>query len=207
MKSVHPTPVQLRALARRDPSLARAIKRVAPYPGFPIAPLRTHYQALARAIVFQQLTGKAAGTIHGRVCDLTPGSGFPHAPEVLALSDEALRGAGLSRAKVASLRDLATRIDDGRLVLRGIGRLTDDEIIERLITVRGIGVWSARMFLLFKLGRLDVLAAGDLGVRKGVQILDELEALPSAAAVEERGQCWRPLASVATWVCWRLTEL
>jgi 3-methyladenine DNA glycosylase/8-oxoguanine DNA glycosylase len=166
----------------------------------------THWEALSRAIVYQQLAGAAAATIHGRVRALTPGSRFPRPDELLALSTEELRGAGLSGAKLASLRDLAERIGDGRLVLRSIGRLADDAIVERLITVRGIGVWSAQMFLMFRLGRLDVMPSGDLGVREGVRLLDGLAERPTPRQVEERGACWAPLRSVGAWYMWRLVE-
>lgn len=198
----------LRALARRDPALGRVMPSLEPFPGFPQRGGRrsTHYEAIADAIVYQQLTGKAAGAIRGRVVALTPGPRFPSPPELLALSDEALRGAGLSRAKVAALRDLAARLGDGRLSLRAIGRLSDDDVIERLVTVRGIGVWSARMFLMFRLGRLDVMPSGDLGVREGVRLLDGLSERPSPAETAARGECWAPLRSVAAWYMWRLVE-
>ncbi len=203
-----PTPAQLRALARRDPVLGRAMRSLEPYPGFPPrgGGRATHYESLTRAIVYQQLSGKAAGTIHGRVVALTPGKRFPRPPELLALQDDALRGAGLSRAKLAALRDLAGRIDDGRLRLTAIGRLPDDAIIERLVEVRGIGVWSARMFLMFRLGRLDVMPSGDLGVREGVRLLDGRAERPTPTEVAARGACWAPLRSIGAWFMWRLVE-
>ena len=204
-----PDPRALRALRRRDPVLARAMDRVAPYPGFPTRDpaRRTHYEHIARAIVYQQLSGKAAATIHGRVCALTPGRRFPRPPEVAALPDEALRGAGLSRAKIAAVRDLAARIEDGRLRLRSIGRLPDDEIVARLVEVRGIGTWSAQMFLMFRLGRLDVMPSTDLGVREGARLLDGLAERPTPRSLDARAECWAPLRSVAAWTLWRLVDL
>jgi len=206
--SAPPSPAELRALARRDPALGAAMKTLDPYPGFPDRDRRngTHWESLARAIVFQQLAGAAASAIHGRVCALTVGPRFPRVADYLELPDDGLRGAGLSRAKCAALRDLAERIDDGRLRLRSIGRLPDDAIVERLVTVRGIGVWSAQMFLMFRLGRLDVMPSGDLGVREGARLLDGLDARPTPKETEARGAVWAPLRSVGAWFMWRLVE-
>jgi len=206
---MEPSAGELRALARRDPALGRAMRRLPRFPRFPDAVQRvqrTHFHALARAIVYQQLAGKAAATIHARVCALTPGPGFPKPAELLALPDPALRGAGLSRNKLLALRDLAARVESGTLRLSSIARLPDAEIVERLVEVRGIGEWSAQMFLLFRLGRLDVLPATDLGVREGVRVLDGLEERPTPGAVLARGEIWRPLCSVASWYMWRLVE-
>ena len=203
-----PSAAELRALARRDPSLGAALRRVPPFPGFPEgAPAqRTHFHALARAIVYQQLAGKADATIHRRLCALASGRGFPRPAEVLALSDAQLRGAGLSRNKTAALRDLARRVDSGELRLASLGRRSDAQVVEALVQVRGIGVWSAQMFLIFRLGRLDVLPTTDLGVQEGLRRLDGLAERPRPAEVERRGAIWRPLASVASWVLWRLAS-
>jgi DNA-3-methyladenine glycosylase II len=179
------------------------------FPGFPDATNRrhrTHYDALASAIVYQQLSGKAADTIFGRVCALAKRTGFPQPDELGDRSDAELRACGLSRAKVAALRDLGERIADGRLALANIARKSDEDIIEHLTSVRGIGVWSAQMFLLFRLGRLDVMAEGDMGVQEGVRLLDGLKERPSSKAVLARAECWRPLRSVACWTLWRLVE-
>lgn len=203
-----PAPSQLRALARRDPRLGAWMRRLEPFPGFP-EPRRerdTHYESLARAIVFQQLATRAAETIHGRVCALTPGPRFPTAEELARVPDAALRGAGLSAAKLAALRDLASRCSDGRLRLAGIGRRDDARVVEHLVEVRGIGTWSAQMFLLFRLGRLDVLAPGDLGLQEGLRILDELGTRPGPKELEARGAVWAPLRSVASWTLWRIVE-
>ncbi|MBL8862281.1 MAG: DNA-3-methyladenine glycosylase 2 family protein [Planctomycetes bacterium] len=205
---MRPTPRQIAALGRRDPALGAWMRALAPFPGFPDAAHRTgtHYEALARAIVFQQLAGAAAATIHARVCALTPGARFPQPGEIATLDDAALRAAGLSAAKVAAVRDLAARVESGRLRLGGIGRLRDDEIVERLVEVRGIGVWSAQMFLLFRLGRLDVLAPGDLGLQEGLRILEGLAERPGPRALEACRERWSPLCSVASWTLWRLVE-
>ncbi|MEM8711956.1 MAG: DNA-3-methyladenine glycosylase 2 family protein [Planctomycetota bacterium] len=202
-----PTPAQLRALDRRDPVLGRARRRVAPFPKLP-APSGggSHFHALARAIVHQQLAGAAARTIHGRVLALTPGPRFPSAAAIQELSDEALRGAGLSANKLAALRDLSERCLDGRLRLRSFTRRPNEEIIEDLVEVRGIGRWTAQMFLMFRLARLDVLAPLDLGLQEGLKRLDDLEKRPTPKELEARGEIWSPLSSVASWVLWRLTE-
>lgn len=206
---MQPTPAQLRALARRDPALGAAMRRVPRFPGFPAAAqrhMRSHFHALGRAIVSQQLATKAARAIHDRLCELTPSGRFPTPDELLALRRRRLRGAGLSRAKTESLRDLAGRVRDGHLVLRCLGRLSDDEVVARLVQVYGIGLWSAQMFLLFRLGRLDVMPATDLGVREGVRRLDGLVGRPTPQQVLDRARPWSPLRSVASWVLWRLLD-
>src|SRR5258708_5124883 len=204
-----PTPSELRALAHRDPRLARVLRSLPPFPGFPLRAQprqRSHYASLTSAIVYQQLSGKAAETIWKRVCALDGGGAFPQPAQFLAHPDERLRAAGLSRGKVAALRDLCARIEDGRLRLPPLARLPDERVIEELVEVRGIGRWSAQMFLLFRLGRLDVLAAGDLGVQEGLRLLDGLDERPGPAQVLERARSWSPLASVGCWYMWRLVE-
>lgn len=203
-----PTRRQLQELALRDPRLGAVLPRLAPFPGFPDPRegRRSHYASLARAIVYQQLAGAAAATIHARVCALTPGRNFPTAEELLALDDLALRGAGLSQNKLAALRDLAQRVASRRLVLASLARRDDPEIVERLSEVRGIGAWTAHMFLLFRLGRLDVIAPGDLGVQEGLRRLDGLGRRPTPREVETRAEAWRPLRSVGCWMMWRLVE-
>jgi len=203
-----PTRAELSALAAADPVLGAALARVPPFPGFPQARprLRSHFEAIARAIVYQQLADPAARTIWGRVCALVPGRGFMTPAQLLRLSEAGLCGAGLSHGKLLALRDLAGRCADGRLRLRSIARLSDEQIIERLVEVRGIGAWTAQMFLLFRLGRLDVMPAEDLAVREGLRVLDGLAERPPARDVLARAAAWRPLRSVASWVLWRLSE-
>lgn len=205
MRYEPPSDSDLRALTRRDPALGRALKRVPPYPGImPHYRRTTHFQSLARSIVYQQLAGAAASAIWGRVLAVHKGTLTAHS--VLEQSEEDLRGAGLSRAKTRALTSLAEHVANRRLVLRGIGRLPDDEIVEALTQVWGVGEWTAQMFLMFKLGRLDVMPVGDLAVREGVRILDGLEERPTPAEVLDRAECWRPLRSVASWVMWRLND-
>jgi 3-methyladenine DNA glycosylase/8-oxoguanine DNA glycosylase len=204
-----PTRSAMTRLARSDRRLAAAMKRTERYPGFPLKGMpgsESHYAHLARSILYQQLAGKAAATIHGRVCALTPGRGFPRPPELLKLSEKRLRGAGLSGNKLAALRDLASRVVSGELNLSGVSRMSDERIIERLVEVRGIGVWTAQMFLMFRLGRLDVMPTGDLGVQEGLKRLDGLDERPDPATVLERAEVWAPLRSVAAWHLWRLSD-
>src|SRR6187455_2654408 len=204
-----PTLAELRALARRDPKLARAWRALPPFPGFPLRGnprQRSHYASLSSAIVYQQLSTKAAETIWKRVCALEGGAHFPEPGQLLAHPDRRLRAAGLSRAKVAALRDLCQRIEDGRLALPRLARLPDERVIEELVEVRGIGRWSAQMFLIFRLGRIDVVAEGDLGVQEGLRLLDGLDERPSPQEVLERARSWSPLSSVGCWYMWRLVE-
>lgn len=185
------------------------MRRLPRFPGFPDARIRsigTCYQFLARSVLYQQLATKAAATIHGRVCALTPGKRFPTPEELGDLTDEELRSAGLSRNKLASLRDLAAHVRDGRLRFARIARLADDAAIDELTVVRGIGVWTAQMFLIFRLGRLDVVSEGDLGVQEGLRVLDGLDERPGPKELLERAEAWRPLRSVATWWMWRIVD-
>ena len=202
-----PTRSELKALARRDPKLGRAIRRLPPFPDF--ANRRSadsHFHSLARTIIYQQLAGNAAATIHDRVRSLTAGPRFPRPEEIMTMPPRSLREAGLSGAKQLALTDLADKVLAGELSLRSISRLEDGEVIRQLTTVRGIGPWSAQMFLIFRLGRLDVLPSGDLGVQEGLRILDGLEERPSASDLEERGACWAPLRSLATWTLYRVVD-
>jgi len=206
---VKPTPTDLRRLARRDPRLGRLLRELPPFPGFPERGNerhRSHWTALASAIVYQQLHGKAAATIYGRVCALTPGSGFPTPAEILELPDRRLRSAGLSANKLLALRDLARRIEDGSLPILRLSRMPEETIVERLTEVRGIGGWSASMFLLFRLGRLDVMAETDFGVVEGMRILDGSSERPTPREALARAEAWRPLRSVGCWAMWRLVE-
>lgn len=204
---ITPTTAQIRLLSRRDPELGRAIKRLEPYPGFP-GGRRTdsHFHSLARTIIYQQLAGNAAATIHERVRRLTPGPRFPRPEEVVRISTARLRKAGLSGAKQDAIKDLATKVIRGDIRLNVISRLDDQEIIERLTMVRGIGIWSAQMFLIFRLGRLDVLPSGDLGVQEGLRLLDGMNRRPTPRELTERGERWAPIRSVATWYLYRLVD-
>ncbi|MFL6139517.1 MAG: methylated-DNA--[protein]-cysteine S-methyltransferase [Frankiaceae bacterium] len=190
-----------------DPQLAQVIDSVGP---FEIELKRTSsvFGALAEAIVYQQLNGKAAATIYGRVQALFPASDGGLEPErILAASDEQLRGAGLSRAKALSMRDLAQKAVDGELPeLAEVLEMDDDAIVERLVTVRGIGRWTAEMFLIFRLGRPDVLPVDDYGIRNGFAMAFDRADLPAPKEVVERGELWRPYRTVASWYLWRVVE-
>src|SRR5262245_49609705 len=204
-----PTQEELRALARRDRTLAPWLRTLPPFPGFPdrrSERQKSHWASLSSAIVYQQLHGKAAATIHRRVCALTTGPSFPEPAELLELPARRLRAAGLSKQKIAALRDLAGRIEDGRLELSRISRASDEEIVERLTQVRGIGPWSARMFLMFRLGRLDVMAETDFGVLEGMRILEGRRTRPAPRRALRRAESWRPLRSVGCWAMWRIVE-
>ena len=191
-------------LRRADPILGGIIARVR---AAPPAPRRTgtHYEALVRAIVFQQLSGKAAGTIHRRFCALYPRR-RPRAELVLATSDDSLRSVGLSRQKIGYLRDLSARVASGSLPLAHLGRLPDDEIIEHLIQVKGIGRWTVQMFLMFRLGRPDVLPELDLGIQTALQRAHGLKKRPTPKDVLRLGAKWRPHATTACWYMWRSLE-
>ena len=193
-----------RILARRDPVLRRLIKQAGPAP-IGKRRSRNSFEALVRSIVFQQLAGKAAATIYGRVEALFPKGLSPEA--VMGVSDAALRGAGLSAAKTASIRDFATKCLDGTVPLRSLGRYSDDEIVTRLVTVRGIGRWTAEMFLLFQLGRPDVWPVDDLGVRNGYRIAYQLPEMPTSKELMPLGEKYRPYRSYAAWYCWQAVHI
>jgi DNA-3-methyladenine glycosylase II len=164
------------------------------------------FAVLVQAIVYQQLAGAAASAIHRRL--LTALDDDPQPEGLLALPEDTLRRVGLSANKAASLRDLATKVLDGTVVLspRGLARESDDEIVARLSSVRGIGTWTAQMFLLFQLRRLDVWPVGDLGVRRGYGLAWQVPT-PTPRELESRGDPYRPYRSVAAWYCWRAAEL
>ena len=193
-----------RELAGRDAVIARLVEAAGPPRLRP--PLETHFAALARSILYQQLAGSAASAIHGRLLGELGGSMTPEG--ILALAPEALRRAGLSANKAASLRDLSVKTLDGTVVLdpRGLAKESDEEVTERLCSVRGIGRWTAQMFLLFQLRRLDVWPTGDLGVRRGYGLAWGVP-MPSAKELEPLGDPFVPYRSVAAWYCWRACEL
>jgi 3-methyladenine DNA glycosylase/8-oxoguanine DNA glycosylase len=193
------------ALSASDRRLKRLIDRVGP-PTIRIEPAQTLFAALARSIVYQQLSGRAAGTIHGRVLALFPRRRITPAG-LLALRTEQLRGAGLSAAKAAALQDLAVKTLDGTVpTLPQVRRLSDDELVERLTQVRGVGRWTVEMLLIFRLGRPDVLPVTDLGVRKGFAVTYRLEELPDPDEMIERAERWRPWRSIGSWYMWRAAE-
>jgi methylated-DNA-[protein]-cysteine S-methyltransferase len=194
-------------LRASDLALARLIDAAGPF-RLRLQKTSSVFGALAEAIVYQQLTGKAAATILARVCALFPrGSADLTARRVLRASDEQLRGAGLSRAKVLSLRDLARRVENGEIPTLAEARAMEDhEVVSRLTEVRGIGRWTAEMFLIFRLGRPDVLPLDDYGVRKGFAVAFRKRALPTREALERRGMRWKPYRTVASWYLWCAAE-
>ena len=193
----------IRHLRKADPDLARVIDAAGPFE-MKLNPARSVFQALARAIVYQQLSNKAAATIFGRVCVHFPRGHVGLTPErLLALSDARIRGAGISRPKLKSLRDLARRSASGEVpTLAQARRLSDGEIVERLVAVHGIGRWSAEMFLMFFLGRPDVLPVDDYSLRKAYAKAFGKRKLPSCEALEKAGEKWRPYRTVASWYLW-----
>ncbi len=188
-----------RRLSRRDPVLGRLIRAVGPCT---LRPNPDGFQTLVRSVVSQMISTKAALAISGRLESALAPAGLTPAG-ILAASEETLRGAGLSGAKARALHDLAGRAIDGRLPLDDLPRLSDAESVALLTQVRGVGVWTAEMFLIFSLGRLDVLPVGDFGLRAGVQETYSLPEMPNAAALRERAEAWRPYRTVATWYLWR----
>jgi DNA-3-methyladenine glycosylase II len=191
-------------LADRDPVMRRLVTDAGPARVRP--PTDSHFEALVRAIVYQQLAGRAAAAIHGRLIAALDGQVEP--VPLLSLPDETLRSVGLSGAKAASLRDLAAKVLDGTVVLdpAGLRRESDSEVVDRLTTVRGIGKWTAEMYLMFQLRRLDVWPTGDLGVRKGFGLAWGIPT-PTAKQLEPLGDPFRPYRSVVAWYCWRAAEL
>lgn len=189
-------------LARRDPAMGTVIEAVGPPTLRP--PHEDGFAALVRAITFQQLAGRAASAIHGRFLAAMPDGLTPEA--VLALPEPAFRAAGLSGAKTASIRDLAAKVVDGTVPLGDLDPLDDDEIVERLSLVRGIGRWTAEMFLMFQLRRPDVWPVDDLGVRKGYALIHRLGDPPKPKELQALGEAYRPYRTVAAWYCWRAAE-
>lgn len=192
-------------LAKADPVLAQLMKRAGPF-ALKTRHLHNPFEALARNIVFQQLHGSAAEAIHGRVVGLF-GGGRLRPQDVLDASEEALRGAGLSGAKTAALKDLAAKTLDGTVpTLARLKRMDDEEIVARLTQVRGIGRWTVEMLLMFRLGRPDVLPVGDYAVRKGFMVAYGLGEMPKPKALALHAERWRPYRSVASWYMWRALE-
>jgi DNA-3-methyladenine glycosylase II len=191
-------------LAERDPVIARLVAE-AGLPRLP-KPDETHFATLVRSVTFQQLAGAAAQAIHGRLIAALGGEVTPE--RLLATPPEKLRGAGLSGNKLLSLQDLASKVLDGTVVLapRRLARMTDEQIVANLSTVRGIGKWSAEMFLIFQLRRLDIWPTGDLGVRKGYGLAWGIPT-PTVKELDALGEPYHPYRSIVAWYCWRATQL
>ena len=194
-------------LCERDSQLAKVIEAVGAC-GVLSRKRMTPFAALMRAITYQQLSGKAAGTIWGRVVEACPGKGLPKPEDVLSVDYETLRAAGLSNNKTLAIQDLAAKAVDGTVPERRIlNRMSDEEIVERLIQVRGVGRWTVEMLLMFHLDRPDVFPVGDLGVRKGIAATYGLEEVPEGDALEAYGDRWRPYRTVGSWYMWRALEI
>ncbi len=194
----------LRHLRRVDPVLAEIIGQVGRYR---MVRRPERFQALVRAIIFQQLAGRAAQAIYDRFAGLFPGARFPSPRQVLAAEETALRGAGLSRQKLLYIRDLARHVADDQLNFHRFARMDDEQIIADLTRVMGIGRWTAEMFLMFNLGRPDVLPVDDLGDRNAVFKHYRMKLPPTPKQLREFGERWRPYRSVAVWYLWQSTRL
>jgi DNA-3-methyladenine glycosylase II len=191
---------------RADPRFDALIRRVGP-PRLAIERQRSPYEALVRAIAHQQLHGRAAEAILGRFSALFPGDAFPAPDAVLATADTALRACGFSGGKIAAIRDICAKALDGTVpTRRESGRLSDEALIERLTTIRGVGRWTVEMLLIFTLGRPDVLPVDDFGVREGYRVLHGLDAQPKPKALAELGLAWAPYRSLATWYLYRAAD-
>ncbi len=189
-----------RHLIRRDPILAAVIRRHGPC-GLAAAQRADHFSAIVRAITGQQLSTKAAATIYARLVALMPDGMNP--ASLSAVPDDALRTAGMSRQKIAYFRDLCDKVTSGALPLDALDQMTDDDVVEAMTRVKGIGRWSAEMFLMFRLHRPDVLPVGDLGIVNAVRGVYRLRKAPTAERIRKIGESWRPYRSVASWYLWR----
>ena len=190
------------ALRSADPILGGLIDKVGSYR---IRYLEPDFEALAKSIVYQQLSGKVAATIFGRLRD-AGGDGRLTPASLLRLTPAGMRALGLSKQKIAYIRDIAAHVESGAADFQAMRRMKDEEVMRVLTSLKGVGIWTAHMFLIFALRRKDILASGDLGVRVAVQQAYGLEELPTPAEVDELGERWRPYRTVATWYLWRSLE-
>jgi DNA-3-methyladenine glycosylase II len=192
----------LRHLRKADPVMRDVIRRAGP---FRLQLRQDRFHALVFSILAQQISGSAARSIRRKLIELLQPEGIC-AARICSLEIDDLRKAGLSRQKASYILDLAQRVQRGELKLNTMGRLRDEAVIEALVQVKGIGEWTAQMFLIFSLGRLDVFPHSDLGVRTAIQRLYKLPALPTREQAHRIAECWRPYASIASWYCWRSLE-
>lgn len=191
------------ALKQADSTLASVIDQIGPCKLNQRQQTGDLLYSLAESIIFQQLSGKAAATIHQRFLQLYPDQSFPTAQDILATPDEVLRGAGISRPKVTYLKDLAQKILDGLPALEDLETMDDEAIIQTLIPVKGIGRWTVQMLLIFRLHRWDVLPVDDLGIRAAIRNLYSLPELPDRKTVEHLGELWKPYRTIASWYLWQ----
>jgi DNA-3-methyladenine glycosylase II len=200
------TEAALKHLSARDPVMRRLIRKVGPCKLVPET-RRSPFQSLVQAVAHQQLHGKAANTILNRFIKLFPGRRFPRPEDLALVTDEAIRSAGFSRAKVAAIRDIAAKTLAGVVpTSRQAASLSDDEIVERLLAVRGVGRWTVEMLLIFQLGRPDVLPAADFGVRAGFRHAYRRREMPGIKELLAHGECWRPHRTTAAWYLWRAAD-
>jgi DNA-3-methyladenine glycosylase II len=193
-------------ISKADKILARHMKRVGPFE-LEFEEKINPFEALMSSIVYQQLNGRAAATILGRVVALFPNRKFPRPEDILATSDEKLRAAGLSRNKTLAVKDLSAKTLEGVVpTSRAIQKMSDEEIIERLVTIRGIGRWTVEM-LLIHMGREDVLPTTDYGIQQGFKLVYKKRKLPTPKALALYGERWRPYRTVASWYLWRVLDL
>ncbi len=198
--------LEIRHLSKTDPVMKRLIRDIGPYRLTPRV-RRSTFESLVRAIAYQQLHEKAAESILRRFVALSPTGRFPQPVDLLAMNEQAIRGAGFSQAKVAALRDLAAKTLDGTVPTGAIVRKLDDEaIIERLVAVRGIGRWTVEMLLIFQLGRPDVLPVDDFGVRNGFCIAYGRRSMPMPKELRRYGERWKPYRTAAAWYLWRAAD-
>ena len=193
----------LKDLSNADQRMGKLIEKFGP-PNFNL--MNNYYESLVRSIVYQQLSGKAASIIYERFLDLFVFDIYPKPKDVLEVSIETLRSSGLSYQKVNYIRDLSEKWQDGTMNLTDIDSMTDEEISSELIKVKGIGQWTADMFLMFTLGRPDVFPFGDLGIQKGVMILTNMNRLPTQKEMEKKKKKWQPYRTVAAWYLWKLVD-
>ena len=195
--------IAIRDLSKNDRILGKLIKNIGKY-SLELEPIDSPFHALAESIAYQQLTGKAAATIFGRVCALFGSPKFLSPDEILEASDESLRKAGLSGSKLISLKDLAAKTIEGVVPsAKELHKMSDEEIIERLTSIRGIGNWTVEMMLMFRLGRLDVLPIHDYGIKKGFAKTFGWDDLPKPKELAAYGERWRPYRTIASWYLWR----
>jgi len=196
----------VRHLKKADPDLARVIRRIGPCELKPDKS-RTIYASLVRSIVYQQLTGKVAAIIFGRFLELFPGRKFPEPERVLRMPFERLRGVGLSNQKASYIRNIAQATRDGIVPdSRRANRMSDDDLVEWLTSIKGVGRWTVEMLLIFRLGRPDVLPATDYGVQKGFALAKRLAELPKPKELLVAGERWAPYRTVAAWYLWRTAD-
>ena len=195
--------IALRHLRQTDPRMAALIKQ---HGQPPLRRTGNSFRSLVRAVIFQQLSGRAASSIYRRFVNLFPGGGFPKPADVLAVPVSSLRSAGISSNKAGYIHNLATKYVDGSIQPRRFGDMSDEAIVQLLTQIKGIGTWTVQMFLIFGLNRPDVLPVGDLGLQKGFQRFFGLRDVPSPEIMSRLAEPWRPFRTIASWYLWRVAD-